>query len=232
MADPQPVDRPTAEPITALLADRVRRFRERCGMSQADLAERMTELGTPWKRATVVNLEKRGTISRQRVPTAGRDAITVQELLRLAVALDVPPVWLLADPKSGTPVPIARGVEPDPWTALLWMTGKQHIEPSKPASGQWAEAQELLDYAYQLASIVEQYVSISQHRERVELMLPQRVADENEREHHDRADRTILTKLPKLLQSLMQRGVALPRLPDDVVKRAAELDIELFSEDG
>lgn len=126
--DPEPqAERPTAEPITAVLADRVRELRTRAGLSQAELAERMTEHGIPWKRATVVNLEKRGSESRKRGSMAGRDAVTLQEWLTLATVLKVTPAALLTDPVSGTPVPIAKGVELDPWTASMWLTGQETL---------------------------------------------------------------------------------------------------------
>lgn len=95
----EPVERATAEQITAVIADRVRELREQKGWTQAKLAEEMAEAGmTRWKRATVVNLEKRGRASRAQGGSAGRDAVTVQELITLAYVLDVNPNALLLHP--------------------------------------------------------------------------------------------------------------------------------------
>lgn len=99
------------------------------------LATAMNGQGIPWNRTTVAKLE-----------TGRRESITVQELLALARVLEVPPVWLLVDAKAGTPVPIAEGVEVDPWAALLWLTGTQPLDgragthgPVRiPRSGLWS----------------------------------------------------------------------------------------------
>lgn len=84
----------------------------------------MNEQGIPWNRTTVAKLE-----------TGRRESISVRELLALAVVLDVPPVWLLADPKQDGLVAIAEGLEVEPWSALLWLTGTQPLEGSRVAHG-------------------------------------------------------------------------------------------------
>ena len=115
--------RETAEPITAVIADQVRKWREHAGMSQTQLADAMSSLGVKWKRATVVNLEKRGAGSRGDAAT-GRDALTVGELLALAFVLGVPPVLLVADPRTGAAVvPLGAGREMSPDAALGWLIG-------------------------------------------------------------------------------------------------------------
>jgi hypothetical protein len=124
-----PDTRETAEPITATVADHVRRHR--AGTSQADLAAAMTARGVPWKRATVVNLEKRGAGSRGDAAT-GRDALTVGELLALADALGVPPVLLLADPRTGATVPVGAGREMSPDDALAWLIGVDAAAADSP----------------------------------------------------------------------------------------------------
>lgn len=232
MTDPELATRPTAEPITAVIADRVRSLRERTGMSQAELAERMTALGTPWKRATVVNLEKRGTLSTKRGPAAGRDSITAQELLTLAVVFDVPPVWLLADPESAAPVPIAEGVELNPWTALLWMTGQQPLT-DRPDSA-WNLAAMPLSVAYEAATLIERFHELCRHRDRVTLFTPdESTADADQRRRDtDKSDEPLLRRLAKCLESLRDWKLPLPPVPKDVVTRAAELGVELPGQDG
>jgi transcriptional regulator with XRE-family HTH domain len=227
MTDPEQATRPTAEPITAVVADRVRSFRERSGMSQAELAERMAELGTPWKRATVVNLEKRGMMSAKRGTAAGRDSITAQELLTLAQALSVPPVWLLADTESGTPVPIAKGIDVAPWSALMWMTGKKSLtDDPGPA---WDFAEVSLADVYEVATLVEHFQDIQRHRDRVALFLSNESANAKEARYReaDESDKHLLRRLAECLKRFQQRRLCLPRLPGDVVKRATELGVEL-----
>ena len=124
-----PSTRETAEPITATIADHVRKLRVSAGMSQDDLAKAMSALGVPWKRATVVNLEKRGPSSRGDAAT-GRDALTVGELLALALVLGVPPALLLADPRTGRSVVAVRGVSMSADVALSWITGAAPVDAS------------------------------------------------------------------------------------------------------
>jgi transcriptional regulator with XRE-family HTH domain len=130
VTNPEPVERATAEPITAVIADRVRWFRERSGMSQAELAEHMNKLGTPWKRATVVNLEKRGTASRKRGTAVGRDSVTVQELLALAEVLNVPITALLVDERAER-TRLGEGREYATADLLLWLTAVRPL-PGAP----------------------------------------------------------------------------------------------------
>lgn len=126
---PAPAPRATAEAITAVIADRVRELREQAGMSQDGLAQEMKKLGIPWKRATVVNLEKRG--SRSRGQAVGRDAVTVQELLGLALVLDAAPATLLADPRRQDKVDVGN-VKFNQWQVLGWLIGKTHLFAGDP----------------------------------------------------------------------------------------------------
>jgi hypothetical protein len=140
-----PDTRESAEPITATVAANVRKWRERAGMSQAGLAAAMTALGVPWKRATVVNLEKRGAGSRGDAAT-GRDALTVGELLALASALDVPPVLLLADPRTDTVVSVGPGREMPPKAALGWLIGAAEVGPEHAEfTAAWFRARQALE---------------------------------------------------------------------------------------
>jgi transcriptional regulator with XRE-family HTH domain len=87
--------RPTAEPSTAIIADRVRQLRKSRGLSQTDLAEALNRAGVPWTRTIVVNLETHASESRGNA--AGRDAVTVGELLALASVLKVHPAALVPE---------------------------------------------------------------------------------------------------------------------------------------
>lgn len=113
--------RSSAEPITAAIADRVRVLRAAGRLTQKDLAEAMVLQGVAWTRSTVVNLEQSSKGSRG--TGAGRDAVTVQELLALARVFDIPPVMLLADPRHVANVEIVPGVRLPAWDAFLWITG-------------------------------------------------------------------------------------------------------------
>jgi transcriptional regulator with XRE-family HTH domain len=125
------MEAPATAGITPMIAQRMKVLRAEARLSGPALAAAMNKLGIPWNRTTVAKLE-----------TGKRESISAHELLVLAVVLDVPLVWLLADPKSDTPVPIAKGIDVDPQTALLWMTGKQALSDQPGAA--WSKAATVL----------------------------------------------------------------------------------------
>lgn len=230
---PKPGER--ADPITRLLARRVVELRKSVGINQADLGARMAELRPGWSRSTVAKLERNL-----------RETLSVGDLLALAVVLGVPPIWLLADPATGDPVPVARGIEVDPWSALMWLRGGQQLtdepfsdEPlNLAAPGRWNEAALPLAWAAQAAAIVKQMVSTAEIRalrfldpEGAEVPLVE-VRTSLDGVDADAADRRLLAQLVPLLQRLHQHGFTLPRLSRCVVERARELEIELPGQEG
>ncbi|MGH3547085.1 MAG: helix-turn-helix domain-containing protein [Pseudonocardiaceae bacterium] len=197
----------------AVLARRVRELRKAAGgMTQAELGRRMTALGQQWGRTTVAKLE-----------TGNRESVTPDEWWALALVFEVPPPLLLVDPAAGTPVRIAEGIEVDPWTALLWMTGK------KPLTDLPGQAWDSLGEGYEAAALVERFHERRHQRELAELEIPAESADDEVRRRRtaDAADERFLRQLVECLKRLQQRELTLPPLPDDVVKRAAELGVNL-----
>jgi transcriptional regulator with XRE-family HTH domain len=154
MEPPRPGGAPAAgeaKTVTEVVAANVRRLRHGLRMSGADLAHEMQLRGIGWNRTTVAKLE-----------TGRRESVTVQELLGLAVTLDVPPIWLLADPTSGYPTSVTGGVELDPWSMLLWAAGRQPLE--EPGGAHWQEASAPLTWACQVAAIAQQMADNLRHR--------------------------------------------------------------------
>lgn len=78
------------------------------GWSAQRLGEAMAEQGIPWDRGIVANIE-----------SGRRIALSVDEWLGLARALDVAPVELLVDDEPFTPTPAAAPM--DPATAYRWL---------------------------------------------------------------------------------------------------------------
>jgi transcriptional regulator with XRE-family HTH domain len=79
-------DSPQREPTHAV-AQRVKELLRKRGLTGEMLADRMTELDIPWNRAIVANLV-----------SGRRRTVSVDELLALAVVLNVAPVHLLVPP--------------------------------------------------------------------------------------------------------------------------------------
>jgi transcriptional regulator with XRE-family HTH domain len=87
---------------TRVVAERVFELRKERRLTAAQLADRMTKVGIPWKRGVVAKLEK-----------GYREDVSVAELLALAVVLEVAPVHLLVPLENSQPYEVTPGrVEP------------------------------------------------------------------------------------------------------------------------
>jgi transcriptional regulator with XRE-family HTH domain len=223
-----------ADPITRLIASRVREIRQQQRLSGAALGAAVRDLGLQgWVDSTVGKLE-----------TSRRESVTVRELLALAVALGVPPLWLLADPQAGTPVPIAEGIEADPWTALMWLTGNQPLA-GPDGEGRHATAYLALFHLTTLARLLAQY-----HQFRKMLDLPMVSAPEGDvvvaepgvittfgdptemRRTTEAAEASTLRAIADRLGQFRALGLSVPPLPPEVCKRAVELGIDLPGQEG
>lgn len=74
----------TRQPASSHVARQVRLIRQRRGLSGAKVAERMGDAGVSWTRGTIAKLE-----------TGRRQTVSIDEVIALAYALDVPVVHLL-----------------------------------------------------------------------------------------------------------------------------------------
>lgn len=199
-----------ADPMTRVLARRVFALRKGAGMNQGELGARMAELRPNWSRSTVVKLEN-----------YKREAVGVADLLALAVVLDVPPVWLLADPRSSEPVPVTTGVELDPWSALLWMVGREPLD-DVPGS-RFAEARSALVELQRLAQGLAAIRSTEDSR-----------AGGGGLPEEDRPaeDERLIEALQRPLELLTSWGYPTPPIPERVTARAAELGVKLPGVEG
>jgi transcriptional regulator with XRE-family HTH domain len=109
------------------VAARLREVRKGRGWTANELAERCSRAGLPISKSVLANIEsgRPGDDGRRR-----RD-ITVDELLALALVLDVAPIYLMA-PTQDQAKPTAIAVTPevsieDPDQLLLWLRGDQPL---------------------------------------------------------------------------------------------------------
>jgi len=205
----------SAEPITALVAERVRTLRGAAGWTQAELAERVARYGLPWNRATVVHLEKRAASGKG----GGRESLSVQELLALALVFDVPPVLLIADPRQPGSVPIASDAdgEVDPWVALLWIIGGADRSIAKSDLANYGRESWLIAAGWEVSE------ALGTLKTRVR---GGRDEAENQQRNDDR-HRAALEQMNTALIRIKGAGAPPPPLPDLVYRRAAELDVQL-----
>jgi transcriptional regulator with XRE-family HTH domain len=234
--------RTTAEPITAVIATHVRSLRESLGLSQEDLAVELNKVGVPWKRATVVNLETRAPGSRGK--SAGRDAVTVEELLGLALVLGVPPVGLLYDLHTDEPTPITNQLDASPMEAALWTIGRRplpgpiHGDDTRESwvegalADAWHNTAGALEDAWEIEAAIISLESLASVRKN---RLLQAYLDDEDVAHDQEAaarqDRRLLTQIQQAVKRLVNSQHPRPELPDFVLARAAELDIKLHGED-
>jgi transcriptional regulator with XRE-family HTH domain len=205
--------RPNAEPITAGVAQRVRHHRKRLGWSQDDMLDALAKVGVHWTRTTLLNLETRAPSSKGQ--GLGRDALTLQEFLGLALALGVPPVALLFDVSHSESTQITTEVSGTPLDAALWAIGRQPLEGSRATVEAWRETQEPLVNAWYAVDAINSL--------RTSMALP---GDGGE--DAARMDRQLLARLVKALRQLRAIAHPAPKVPEFVVRRANELDVDLF----
>ena len=199
----QPLDDPLGtgigDRITHAIGREVFRRRGAAGLSQSALGQRMTDLGQAWSRTSVAKLEG-----------GKRASISVAELLALALVFGVPPVTLIADPRSDLDVPLATGVDVSPWKALLWLIGSVQLDTLN-ASADSSAAQVIHD-GYTIFDSVQ-----GLERENPE---DPKLTDENHR--------SLLRTIASRLHSLRRLGVPYPPIvPAWVYQRADELGVAL-----
>src|SRR4051794_4209041 len=92
-------------------AAQLRTLRTRRGMSQQGLADRLNQLGARVDRSVVAKVE------------SGKRAVTVEDALRFALALDVAPVHLLVPTDSDEPIHLAPNLKASPYETRAWIRG-------------------------------------------------------------------------------------------------------------
>lgn len=204
-----------ADPITRLLADRVAQLRERAGMNQTEFGRKMSELRPGgWSRSGVAKFEK-----------YQRESISIADLFALALALDVPPVMLLADPHHTGAVPITENIAVPPWDALLWLIGRAD-NAALPGGERWRSASEQVRDALQIVDVADT-IEASRRLVRLDSLSSDPIRRERSREEAAEADRARLALLAYLLDEFRKWEVPAPPVPVHVVERAVELGVEL-----
>ena len=82
------------------------------GWSQQRLADELVKIGWPLDRTAIAKIEK------------AQRGVSVDDLVALAVALNVSPGWLLAPAEAGEePAPVVGSVSAPAWTVWDWVDG-------------------------------------------------------------------------------------------------------------
>jgi transcriptional regulator with XRE-family HTH domain len=104
------------ETVSSVVGRQVQDARKRLRLKQADLAKRLDDLGVPTHQATIHRLE-----------TGGR-RVSVDDVLAIAAALGVSPLFLLTGDYTNEAVPIAPKLEPaTPPQMRRWFSGQVQL---------------------------------------------------------------------------------------------------------
>lgn len=117
---------PADETPTQTFAARVRQYRTDRGWSARVLAEKCQEAGLKWERDVVANLE-----------SGRRTSVTLDELLILALVLNVPPILLVTPLGTKDEQQVAPNVRATPWDVYRWFLG----EIADPRGDEFATAE-------------------------------------------------------------------------------------------
>ncbi|MFC8704683.1 helix-turn-helix domain-containing protein [Streptomyces anulatus] len=110
-----------AEELTAVVAERVRSRRRELKMSAQQLADECARLGAPMQRSVIANFEN-----------GRRTTIAMTEIIALAAALRISPIYLMFPLGSGDPLEGLPGVSRSPYAWSLWFTGESRFVADIP----------------------------------------------------------------------------------------------------
>ena len=201
-----------------VIARRIREWRDRRGISAAQLAERVDALGVEMNRAIVANIEH-----------GRRERITVEELLAFAAALAVPPVALVFPVGAEERVAATPRHPLDPFEAVLWFSGERPLDLDAEVRDldAWKEASRPVrlyrSYGFWLDQARDAQVSI-QHSSFVN--------DEGEERRQRERLAQALTGAVQVLHEMHEASLRLPELSPTLRESVDALGLELPGQGG
>jgi transcriptional regulator with XRE-family HTH domain len=99
------------ESAATVVGRQVRTARKWLRLSQGELAQRLTQRGRRTHQATIARLER------------GERSATVDDVLAIAAALGVSPLWLLSGSYTSEPVPVLPDLTASPARMRHWIQG-------------------------------------------------------------------------------------------------------------
>lgn len=211
--------------MTETIAGEIRRWRQRRSISAQQLSDRCAVLGHPVPRNVIANLESRR-----------RNAITVPELIIIAMALNVPPVLLIYPLGADSAVDVAPEQGMTPWGAMRWFAAEKR--PSGGMLGgkgqlEIADAMREWEDAYAIIVLYRRHdILIRRYRfMRDDIMAElRRLAEPSTADHDERSRRDMQSRADYLAREMVKAidalrrhraqlsdlGYALPPVPPDI----------------
>lgn len=178
-------------PLSAFVAENVKRIRTERRIKQTELAEALERLGRPIGRVGLQRLER------------GERKVDLDDLVALSRAFDIPPVALIFPIGRAEVTELAPGEYVDVWAACRWFTGKAPLEAGRDLS---AEAG--------VIGLFEDHDRLALEVESAKIDLNLGTADDEKKREYARTFRITLRDLRALRAKMRQRGLVLPRLDD------------------
>ncbi|MER7464027.1 hypothetical protein [Streptomyces sp. NPDC097981] len=222
-----------------LIAEQIRRHRERLGMNRHDLAAECARLGRPDLTFAVLTTIETGRTGKDGKKV--RRPVAVDELLVLGLALAVPPLLLMLPLGSEQAVPTVPNRDPrDPYTVWRWWTGEETPTLGGPIDGRYiAESQPIGENGPKWAAAwasaaypASMYPEFERRRDavhraylRAETAHDKRKTD---KEGHVSAQTDYLHRLEELarhINDMTLAGLQIPQLRPDLIEDMKGLDM-------
>jgi transcriptional regulator with XRE-family HTH domain len=183
---------PARSPST-VAAERIRTTRDRRGLTQAQLAAALTRLGHPMHQSAIAKIEAR------------ERKITLDDVLVLAVALDVPPGLLFVPVESDADLALTPTMKIHPWYAWEWVRGLEPL-PGR-ATPEWWDGSEP-------ALLFENYIDAKKtaNMAALEVRAAEFEGDELAQRQAKRAYVAALQELHEVLLEMQRAGLSTTRL--------------------
>lgn len=124
MATHEGLDRKHLVTAGEAFAERLKQVRTRKGWSQQRLANQLAELGYPINRVTLNKIERGGLRAKN---------VRLEEVLAIAYALGVSPVWLMAPYSMESRLVVVPALRPStPGVARRWLAGVDTLADEDP----------------------------------------------------------------------------------------------------
>lgn len=175
----------------------IKHYRELVGLKHSELAERLTAVGVPMQRTTLVNIEQ-----------GLRKSMSVPEMFALGYVLGVPPAMLMIPLGLESRVEPIEGQELDSWRAIEWVSGGlgfgHEFRPEN--SSNRTLGQEIRSNYGAFQDIVEGLLDthvVLENAERADVLKEARKREKDQ-----------LALLEMYFDIMKKKGLALPQLPE------------------
>ena len=215
----------SSQTLGQILGRRVAHYRERAGLSQPQLAQRLADLGFDIGRVTIANIEAAGREGSTAKNRTRADNATIVDVLALARALDVPPP-LLFIPLGETEEVEFGNVTMHPAAMLRWVAGDEpparlttdSSEHGSIAMGraQWFENARPIQLFRELHEIHDRVQDAATHKA---MVAKNAAATDDDRATAQRLLDRCLRDFDRHHRYMISAGLSVPEVPDEWAER-------------